>query len=76
MAKTYDSKCWDLAVHFLSDVSGATDEDRADLATALQECAEDFIADQECCPLCAACPGFIGAECDGDCEHAEAQADV
>lgn len=25
-----------------------------------------------CCEACGACPGFIGAECDGDCEHAEA----
>ncbi|UPT53157.1 hypothetical protein [Synechococcus phage Ssp-JY42] len=40
------------------------------------ECADDALADDEpdgCCPGCGACPGFIGAECDGDCEHADAE---
>lgn len=74
MATTFDPKCWDLACHFLGDVPGATDADRTDLAEALQGCAEDFIADQECCPTCSACPGFIGAECDGDCPHAAKEA--
>jgi len=27
----------------------------------------------DACPSCGACWGFIGAECDGDCEHATAQ---
>lgn len=27
--------------------------------------------DDDTCPACGACPGFIGADCDGDCEHAE-----
>jgi hypothetical protein len=26
----------------------------------------------ECCPVCGACPGFIGVDCDGDCEWYEA----
>lgn len=26
--------------------------------------------DNDCCAACGACPGFIGAECDGDCEWA------
>lgn len=70
MAKSYDQKCWDLAAHFLADIPTATDETRAELACELQQCAEDFLGDMACCPACAACPGFIGAECDGDCDHA------
>lgn len=27
--------------------------------------------DDGCCPGCGACPGFIGAECDETCEHAQ-----
>lgn len=26
--------------------------------------------DDDCCPGCGACPGFIGAECDETCEWA------
>jgi len=70
MAALFDPKCWELACHFLADVNGATDDDRTELAGALQETAEDVIRDLECCRACGACPGFIGAECDGDCEHA------
>jgi hypothetical protein len=43
MAKTFDAKCWDLACHFLSDVPGATDDDRTQLARDLQQTAEDAI---------------------------------
>jgi hypothetical protein len=71
---TFDPKCWDLAAHFLADVPGSTDEDRAELAEALQEAAEDFLSDLECCSACGACPGFIGAECDETCDHAKKEA--
>jgi hypothetical protein len=33
----------------------------------------DDVPDDDCCPGCGACPGFIGAECDGDCDHARSQ---
>lgn len=29
--------------------------------------------DDDTCHCCGACWGFIGADCDGDCEHAKAQ---
>lgn len=29
--------------------------------------------EDDCCPACGACPGFIGAECDETCDHAKAQ---
>lgn len=73
MAGTYDTKCWDLACHFLADVPHATDDDRAQLARDLQQTAEDAISDlepEDCCPGCGACPGFTGADCDETCEWA------
>lgn len=69
---TYDPKCLELACHFLSDAPSATDEDRKELARALQEAAEDFLRDLEVCRACGARPGFIGAECDETCDHAKA----
>lgn len=74
MSALYDPKCWDLACHFLADVSGVTDEDREELAAALQATAEDHVRDLECCGACGACPGFIGAECDETCDHAKKEA--
>lgn len=77
MARSYDPKCWDLAVHFLADVPNATDDDRTELAIEFQQVAEDVVADVEgngCCRACGACPGFIGAECDETCDHAKTQA--
>jgi len=74
MAGTFDPKCWDLACHFLAANPTVTDDDRAQLARDLQQCAEDFCGDMECCQICSACPGFIGAECEGDCYHARAEA--
>jgi hypothetical protein len=47
MAKTFDTKCWDLACHFLADVPGATDEDRTELAQEFQDCAEEVLSDLE-----------------------------
>lgn len=70
MSRTYDPKCWDLANYFLADQPKATDEDRVELATEIQRTVEDFFTDFECCSVCGACPGFIGAECDETCEHA------
>lgn len=49
-AKTFDPKCWDLAVHFLADVASATDEDRAELARDLQQTAEDAVSDVSISP--------------------------
>lgn len=73
-SKTFDPKCWDLADHFLADVAGATDEDRTELAEEIQGTVEDFVSDLGCCRICAACPGFTGAECDDTCDHAKAGA--
>lgn len=73
MARTFDTKCWDLAVHFLADTPHATDDDRAQLARDFQQTAEDFLSDMEpedCCAACGACVGFTGAECDDTCEWA------
>lgn len=71
MAHTFDPKCLELACHFLADEPTATDDDRRQLARDLQQTAEDFCEDMRCCPQCSACPGFIGAECDGECFHAK-----
>jgi hypothetical protein len=74
MAKTYDPKCWDLASHFMADQPRATDEDREALAVEIQMSVEEFFATRfDVCPACGACPGFIGAECDEECDHAKAQ---
>lgn len=70
----FDPKCLDLAAHFLAEIPSATDEDRVELASALQDTAEDFLRDLECCRACGACPGFIGAECDETCDHAKKEA--
>jgi hypothetical protein len=72
MPSTYDTKCYDLALYFLADVAKATDEDRHELAIEIQEAIEGFLTDLECCSSCGACPGFIGAECTGDCDHERA----
>lgn len=74
MSALYDPKCRELAEHFLADAKGVTDDDRDEFAAALQEVADDFMRDLECCRGCGACPGFIGAECDGECDHAKAEA--
>jgi hypothetical protein len=48
--KTYDSRCADLAEHFLADIS-MTPEERtqrvASLARAIQEAVEDWISDED-----------------------------
>lgn len=75
MTRTFDSKCWDLACHFLADLPDATDEDRIELAVDFQALADDYCNDLEgngCCRSCGACPGFIGAECDETCDHVKA----
>lgn len=35
-----------------------------------ERCEEE---DDGCCPSCGACPGFIGAECDEECDHAKSE---
>lgn len=43
---TYDQKCYDLAVEFLSDEPKmGTNEDCASLAQAIQEAIEDWLAE-------------------------------
>ena len=44
-------------------MSDYEDEPKA-IYSALEACLE-FVPD--CCAACGACPGFIGAECTGDC---------
>ena len=39
---SYDSKCYELAEHFLSEISTATESDKNDLAQYLQTLCEDF----------------------------------
>ena len=43
-SKLVDPKCWDLAMHFLVDISIATKEDCQELAESIQETIEDFLA--------------------------------
>lgn len=48
MRKNFDKQCWEIACSFLSDVKGLkqpiTDEDRNELAEAIQQTIEDFIS--------------------------------
>jgi hypothetical protein len=47
-AKSYDSKCFDLADAFLSDEPHlATDKNTDELAATIQSTIEDFIADKQ-----------------------------
>ena len=45
--KSYDPKSYYLAEHFLSDVDGATDGDRLELAQAIQDVCEEHCRDVE-----------------------------
>ncbi len=46
--KSYDVKCYDLAVHFLADSPDLDDEDhRVDLAQAIQMAIEDWFEQAE-----------------------------
>ena len=46
--KTFDPKCYDLAVHFLEDGEKYPDEKRrASLAAAIQEAIEDWVDEDE-----------------------------
>lgn len=46
---SYDSKCWDLAAHFLAAVTFATAQERKDatsaLAQTLQDVSEEYVED-------------------------------
>lgn len=42
-----DQMCHDLAAHFLSDVKGATAEDKQELAEAVQEVCEELCREIE-----------------------------
>ena len=44
--KTHDSKCFDLACHFLSDVEARPDE-HDDLAQVIQDAIEDWLSYRE-----------------------------
>ena len=67
-AKTYDSRCHDLAVAFLSDTPDIdTEKGRAKLAAAIQEGVEDWIEYQE--GPCDACGEARGKDCHKDCIH-------
>lgn len=43
--RTYDPKSFYLAEHFLSDVDGATDADKLELAQAIQDVCEEHCRD-------------------------------
>ena len=46
MAKTFDSKCADLADHFMSDAPDEySEKDRHELACEIQQAVEDWFAD-------------------------------
>ena len=47
MTKNYDSKCLDLACHFLADVSDRTDDEQDELAQVIQDAIEDWLSDRD-----------------------------
>ncbi len=47
MTKTHDSKCFDLAAHFLADIKGCTEAEHDDLAQHIQDAIEDWLSDRE-----------------------------
>lgn len=44
MSRTYDSRCYDLAEHFLSDEPNASEEEREKLAAHIQQAVEGWFA--------------------------------
>jgi hypothetical protein len=53
MAKTFDSKCFDLAEAFLSDFPGFDTEKRcSELAAEIQQTIEDFLTASHRCESC------------------------
>lgn len=55
-----------------SEISVEAFEKTGDLLCG--SCATEALEEDDdgCCPACGACPGFMGADCDGDCEWCEA----
>jgi len=47
MAKAHDSKCFELACHFLSGNECRTDEDHDELAQVIQDAIESWLNDRE-----------------------------
>lgn len=47
MVKSVDTKCWELAMHFMEDIHGHTDDDVRGLAEAIQEVCEDHCKEAE-----------------------------
>jgi hypothetical protein len=45
MEKTFDSKCYDLAEHFLQDEPNIIEEDLTMLAWLIQQVIEDYLDD-------------------------------
>jgi hypothetical protein len=45
--KTFDSKCFDLAEHFLSDYGNVRHMDKVNLACDIQQAIEQFFEDYE-----------------------------
>lgn len=41
----YDSRCFDLAEHFLQDVNKPTEFEKADLAQVIQNAIDDWMAE-------------------------------
>jgi hypothetical protein len=44
MAKTFDTKCYELAKHFLADRDGISEMQIRNLACEIQQTVEDYIA--------------------------------
>lgn len=47
MTKLFHPKCYELAGYFLDDVESATEAQRNDLASAIQQAIEDWLEDQD-----------------------------
>ncbi len=46
MGKSHDSKCFDLACHFLADFEDRTDDEHDELAQVIQDAIEDWLSDR------------------------------
>ena len=62
--KTYDIECYRLANHFLDDCAKVIEPDRKDLASAIQQCIEEWLADRESDRAQAALDAYIDSKID------------
>jgi hypothetical protein len=64
MTSTFDQNCYDLSCVFLDDCKNVVEPDRKDLASAIQQCIEEWLADRESDRAQAALDAYIDAQID------------